>query len=49
MLKDAALIGLAVGVIVMAAVLLWEMGANLLKPVTTVAAAVTNPPFGFCQ
>ncbi len=49
MLKDAALWGLAVGVIVMAAVLLWEMGAYLLKPATTVAAAVTKPPFGFCR
>jgi len=49
MLKDAALLGLAVGVFVMAAVLLWEMGAYLLKPATTVAAAVAKPPFGFCR
>jgi len=47
MLRDAALLGLAAGVIVMAAVLLWEMGAYLLKPAAAVAAAVTRPPFGF--
>jgi hypothetical protein len=49
MLKDAVLWGLAAGVIVMAAVLLWEMGAHLLKPTATVTAAVTKPPFGFCR
>lgn len=41
-------LGLAAGVIVMAVVLLWEMGAYLLKPTAAVAAAVTKPPFGFC-
>ncbi len=46
-LKDAVLLGLAAGVIVMATVLLWEMGAYLLRPTATVAAAVTKPPFGF--
>lgn len=48
MLKDAALLGLAAGVIVMAAVLLWEMGSYLLRPTAVVAAAVTKPQFGFC-
>jgi hypothetical protein len=48
MLRDAALLGLAAGVIVMAAVLLWDIGAYLLKPTAIVAAAVTKPPFGFC-
>jgi hypothetical protein len=47
-LRDAALLGLAAGVLVMAAVLLWEMGAYLLKPTATVAATVAKPPFGFC-
>lgn len=49
MLKDAAMVGLAVDVIAMAMVLLWEMGAYLLKPAATVAATVTKPPFGFCR
>jgi hypothetical protein len=43
-LRDAALLGVAAGVIVMAAVLLWEMGAYLLKPTAVVAATVTKPP-----
>ncbi len=48
MLREAALMGLAAGVIVMAAVVLWEMAAYLLKPTAAVAAAITKPPFGFC-
>jgi hypothetical protein len=48
MLRDAALMGLAAGVIVMAAALLWGMGVYLLKPTAAVAAAITKPPFGFC-
>jgi hypothetical protein len=48
MLKQAVLAGLAAGVIVTAAVLLWSLAQTLLRPAATVAAAVTaGPGFGF--
>ncbi len=45
--KEAAWIGLATGVIIFGAVILWLIAAQLLKPATTVAAATTAIPFGF--
>jgi hypothetical protein len=46
--KEAAWFGLACGVIMMAAALLYLIGTELMKPTATVAAATPKPPFGFC-
>lgn len=48
LMKDAALIGLAVGVIAMAAFILYTYGQYMLRPAVSVAAATANVvPFGF--
>ncbi len=48
LVKEAAFVGLAVGVITMAAFLVWAFGQYLLRPTVTVAAATTAAvPFGF--
>jgi hypothetical protein len=46
--KEAAYVGLACGVIVMAAVALYLIVTEFMKPAVTVAAAAPKPPFGFC-
>lgn len=51
MLRDAAVFGLAVGVVAMALYLLWQASAHLLKPPAVAAAATTAAAaveFGFC-
>jgi hypothetical protein len=47
MVKDAAVSGLAAGVIFMAGAQLLMIGLYLAKPGTTVAAAIAPTPFGF--
>ena len=47
-LRDAAVFGLAVGVVAMALYLLWQASTHLLKPPVVVAAATTAVEFGFC-
>jgi hypothetical protein len=46
--KDAAWFGLACGVVAMGLALLYLIGAELMRPTVTVAAATPKPPFGFC-
>lgn len=46
--KDAAWLGLACGVIVMGVALLYLAGRELLQPKVIVSAAVPKPSFGFC-
>jgi hypothetical protein len=45
--KDAALFGLACGVITMAAALIYLFGRELMRPAVTATAATPKPPFGF--
>jgi hypothetical protein len=46
-LKDAALVGLAVGIIAMAIYMIWAYGDYLAAPKVRVAAATPKPAFGF--
>lgn len=46
--KEAAWFGLACGVVMMAAALLYLVGRELMKPTVVVAAATPRPPVGFC-
>jgi hypothetical protein len=46
--KDAAWLGLACGVIVMGLTVLYLMGRELMQPKVIAAAAMPKPPFGFC-
>jgi hypothetical protein len=46
--KDAAWIGLAVGVVAMALVLVYLAGRELMRPKVVALAAAPKPPFGFC-
>jgi hypothetical protein len=46
--KDAAWLGLAAGVVVMAFALLYFAGQELMRPKVIAAAATPKPPFGFC-
>jgi hypothetical protein len=46
LVKEAAWIGLAGGVVIMATVLVYAIGTYLLAPRVTAAAAI-KPPFGF--
>ena len=48
MVKEAAWFGLTCGVIMMAAALLYLIGAELMQPTVTAPAAAPRPPFGFC-
>jgi len=47
LVKDAAWFGLAVGVLAMAAFLVWAYAEYLLRPTVTVAAATAVIPVGF--
>lgn len=48
LMRDAALFGLAVGVVAMAGFILYAYGHYLLRPTISVAAATTSVvPFGF--
>src|SRR5260370_19565837 len=46
--KDAAWIGLATGVVVMALVMVYLAGRELMQPKAIALAAVPKPPIGFC-
>ncbi len=49
MLKEAALFGLAAGVIMMAAYMIWQLASQLAKPAAVALAATASSPlpFGF--
>ena len=46
--KDAAWLGLACGVIVLGLAILYLAGKELIQPKAIASAAVPKPPFGFC-
>jgi hypothetical protein len=46
--KDAAWLGLACGVIVMGLAILYLAARELMQPKVIASAAVPKPPFGFC-
>jgi hypothetical protein len=46
--KDAAWLGLACGVIVMGLAMLYLVGRELMQPKVIAAAAMPKPQFGFC-